>query len=52
MDEKKDKISKKILDSLTMEDLWKSHNLREIIKNEYLRAYIRSKKTDTRHINI
>ena len=40
MDGKKDKISKKILDSLTMEDLWKSHNLREIIKNEYPRAYL------------
>ena len=36
MDENKDKISKKILDSLTMEDLWKSHNLREIIKNKNL----------------
>ena len=40
MDENKDKISKKILDSLTMEDLWNSHNLREIIKNEYPRAYL------------
>ena len=40
MDEKKDKISKKILESLTMEDLWKSHNLREIIKNRHPRAYL------------
>tara|TARA_B100000886_G_C20257600_1_gene421477 strand:+ start:264 stop:614 length:351 start_codon:yes stop_codon:yes gene_type:complete len=40
MDEKKDEISKKILDSLTMEDLWKSHNLRKIIKNKYPRAYM------------
>ena len=40
MDEKKDEISKKILDSLTMEDLWKSNNLRKIIKNKYPRAYM------------
>ena len=40
MYEKKDEISKKILDSLTMEDLWKSHNLRKIIKNKYPRAYM------------
>ena len=36
MDDFKYKISKEVLDSLTMEDLWKSPNLRKYVKKQKL----------------
>lgn len=40
MDELKDKISKEVLDTLTMEDLWKSPRLKKLIEKKYPRAYL------------
>ena len=40
MDDFKGKISKKVLDSLTMEDLWQSPNLKKLVEEEYPRAYL------------
>ncbi len=41
MDELKDKISKEVLDTLTMEDLWKSPRLKKLIEKKYPRAYLK-----------
>ena len=38
--EEKIKISKEILDSLTMEDLWKSPRLKKYVEKNYPRAYL------------
>jgi hypothetical protein len=40
MDDFKGKISKKVLDSLTMEDLWQSPRLKKLVEEEYPRAYL------------
>ena len=40
MDELKDKISKEVLDTLTMEDLWKSPRLKKLVEKKYPRAYL------------
>jgi hypothetical protein len=40
MDDFKKNISEEILDSLTMEDLWKSPGLNKIVKEKYPRAYL------------
>ena len=39
MDDFKGKISEEVLDSLTMEDLWKSPRLKKLVEEEYPRAY-------------
>ena len=36
----KDKISKEVLETLTMEDLYKSPNLTKLVKEKYPRAYL------------
>ena len=41
MDDFKGKISKEILDSLIMEDLWQSPRLRKLVKEKYPLAYYR-----------
>ena len=40
MDDFKGKISKKVIDSLTMEDLWQSPRLKKLVEEEYPRAYL------------
>ena len=40
MDELKDAISKEVLDTLTMEDLWKSPRLKKFVEKKYPRAYL------------
>jgi len=40
MDDFKDNISEEVLDSLTMEDLWKSPRLKKLIEQKYPRAYL------------
>ena len=40
MDDFKGKISKEVLDSLTMEDLWKSPGLKNYVEKNYPRAYL------------
>ena len=40
MDDFKGKISKKVLDSLTMEDLWQSPRLKKLVEEKYPRAYL------------
>ena len=40
MDDFKGKISEEVLDSLTMEDLWKSPRLKKLVEEEYPRAYL------------
>ena len=40
VDDLKDKISKEVLDTLTMEDLWKSPRLKKLIEKKYPRAYL------------
>ncbi len=39
MDDLKENISKEVLDSLTMEDLWNSPRLRKLVEEKYPRAY-------------
>ena len=41
MDDFKSKISKKVLDSLIMEDLWQSPRLKKLVEEEYPLAYYR-----------
>ena len=40
VDKFKENISQEVLESLTMEDLWKSHNLKNYIEKNYPRAYL------------
>ena len=40
VDDLKDNISKEVLDTLTMEDLWKSPRLKKLIEKKYPRAYL------------
>ena len=40
MDDFKDDISKEVLDSLTMEDLWNSPRLKKLVEDKYPRAYL------------
>ena len=40
MDDFKGKISKEVLDTLTMEDLWNSPRLKKYVQEEYPRAYL------------
>ena len=40
MDDFKTEISKEVLDTLTMEDLWKSPQLKNLIEKKYPRAYL------------
>ena len=40
MDDFKDEISKEVLDSLTMEDLWNSPRLKKLVEEKYPRAYL------------
>tara|TARA_R100000234_G_scaffold112471_1_gene86153 strand:+ start:903 stop:1370 length:468 start_codon:yes stop_codon:yes gene_type:complete len=40
MDDFKDDISKEVLDSLTMEDLWNSPRLKKLVEEKYPRAYL------------
>ena len=40
MDDFKGKISKEVLDTLTMEDLWNSPRLKKYVEEEYPRAYL------------
>ena len=40
MDDFKGKISKEVLDTLTMEDLWKSPRLKKYVEEKYPRAYL------------
>ena len=40
MDELKDAISKEALNTLTMEDLWKSPRLKKLVENKYPRVYL------------
>ena len=40
MENLKGKISKEILDTLTMEDLWKSPRLKKYVEEKYPRAYL------------
>ena len=40
MDDFKSKISEEVIDSLTMEDLWKSPNLIKYVEKNYSRAYL------------
>ena len=40
MDELKDAISKEVLDTLTMEDLWKSPRLKKFVEKKYPRAFL------------
>ena len=40
MDDFKGKISEEVLDSLTMEDLWKSPGLKNYLEKNYPRAYL------------
>lgn len=40
MDDFKKNISEEILDSLTMEDLWKSPRLKKLVEEKYPRAYL------------
>ena len=40
VDDLKDKISNEVLDTLTMEDLWKSPRFKKLIDKKYPRAYL------------
>ena len=40
MDKLKDKISKEVLDTLTMEDLWRNPRLKKLVEKKYPRAYL------------
>ena len=40
MENFKDEISKEVLEILTMEDLYKSPNLKKLVKEKYPRAYL------------
>ena len=40
MDDFKSKISEEVIDSLTMEDLWKSPRLKKFVEEKYPRAYL------------
>ena len=40
MDKLKDKISKEVLDTLTMEDLWRNSRLKKLVEKKYPRAYL------------
>ncbi|MFL3015178.1 MAG: hypothetical protein ACJZ2B_05195 [Candidatus Neomarinimicrobiota bacterium] len=40
MDDLKVDISKEVLDSLTMEDLWKSPRLKKLVEQKHPRAYL------------
>ena len=40
MDDFKGKIGEEVLDSLTMEDLWKSPRLKKLVEEKYPRAYL------------